>query len=67
MAQRLRGVARTSDVLVRLGGDEFAFLCLLPEGGGRAEQLAQRLQQQISLPISLGSAPLRISGSYNFV
>ncbi|WP_409420711.1 EAL domain-containing protein [Pseudaeromonas sp. ZJS20] len=63
VAQRLRGVARTSDVLVRLGGDEFAFLCLLPEGGGRAEQLAQRLQQQISLPISLGTAPLRISGS----
>lgn len=63
VAQRLRGVARTADVLVRLGGDEFAFLCLLPEGGGRAEHLAQRLQQQISLPISLGGAPLRISGS----
>ncbi|GAA4500501.1 putative bifunctional diguanylate cyclase/phosphodiesterase [Pseudaeromonas paramecii] len=63
VAQRLRAVARTSDVLVRLGGDEFAFLCLLPEGGGRAEQLAERLLQQIALPINLGAAPLRISGS----
>lgn len=63
IAQRLARVARTTDVLVRLGGDEFALLCLLPEGGGRAEQLAQRLSQEISHPINLGSAPLRISGS----
>jgi len=63
VAQRLRSVARTSDVLVRLGGDEFAFVCLLPEGGGRAEHLAERLLQQIALPIHLGASPLRISGS----
>jgi diguanylate cyclase (GGDEF)-like protein len=53
-ARRLASIMRPTDELARLGGDEFAVLC---NGNPSAEQMiliAERIVEQLSLPLSVG-------------
>ncbi|MGA2209728.1 MAG: GGDEF domain-containing protein [Acidimicrobiales bacterium] len=53
-ARRLSSIMRPTDELARLGGDEFAVLC---NGNPSAEQMvmiAERVVEQLSLPLSVG-------------
>lgn len=43
VAQRLRGMLRSSDIMARMGGDEFAVLITAMEGQADIDQLAQKL------------------------
>jgi diguanylate cyclase (GGDEF)-like protein len=62
VAHRLRTSVRDTDVLGRYGGEEFALLT--PESGPAAEQLAERLRQEIGdepVPTPVGPLPVTIS------
>jgi diguanylate cyclase (GGDEF)-like protein/PAS domain S-box-containing protein len=62
LAQRFTEVTRPSDTLARLGGDEFA---LLLDGAGDAISLdiAQRLLEQLSEPVSVAGRDLVVGAS----
>jgi diguanylate cyclase (GGDEF)-like protein len=63
VAERLRGVARKSDLVARLGGDEFAiiqFLSDLPDG---ATTLANRIIEELSKPYEIDGQQLVIGAS----
>ncbi|HEX6734554.1 MAG TPA: EAL domain-containing protein, partial [Azonexus sp.] len=62
VASRLRSVLRTTDTVARLGGDEFVILVssIKPE---YAAQLAQKILQQLRLPIPVGNEHLSVTGS----
>ncbi|RZS91247.1 diguanylate cyclase (GGDEF)-like protein [Motilibacter rhizosphaerae] len=59
VATRLRGWARTDDVLARLGGDEFLVVAPLPHGAGTGEalELAAGLRALVSRPGLLPDLP----------
>lgn len=63
VAGRLRNVLRGSDTIARLGGDEFVILA----GGGAspeyAADLAQKVLNTVSSPVSLGTECVTVSGS----
>ena len=62
VADRLRGLVRTHDVVGRLGGDEF--VVALPGGTdtSRAETVAQRIVESVGRPIGL-EPPVRVTAS----
>jgi diguanylate cyclase (GGDEF)-like protein len=60
--QRMRAIARETDIVGRLGGDEFALV--LPSGdSAAAEQVAERLLAAIREPYTLLEGPARIGVS----
>ena len=67
VAQRLRGVARKTDVVARLGGDEFVVLLAdLPSGSVAAEvarSVAERIVDEIGEPVPVDGGEARVSAS----
>ncbi len=59
---RLKGVLRSTDLLVRLGGDEFA-ACLTDADTDYAATVARRIGALLEEPFRLGSIKARISAS----
>lgn len=59
VAQRLSRAVRGGDMVCRLGGDEFACLLATPMGREQLEQVAAKLFDAISAPLSVG--PLELS------
>ncbi|KAB2923640.1 MAG: EAL domain-containing protein [Dechloromonas sp.] len=59
---RLRGVLRSTDTIARLGGDEFVILVgsINPE---YAAQLAQKILEQLRIPVPVGEELLTVTGS----
>jgi diguanylate cyclase (GGDEF)-like protein/PAS domain S-box-containing protein len=53
IAQRLSSCLRSEDTLARFGGDEFAILIETINGIGGAIQVANRIQERLSLPFKL--------------
>ena len=62
VADRLRSVLRSSDTIARLGGDEFVILAgsINPT---YAAQLAQKILDQLRLPVEVSGRQLSVSGS----
>jgi len=62
VGDRLRSVLRSSDTIARLGGDEFVILAgsINPD---YAAQLAQKILNQLSLPIEVSGRQLSVTGS----
>jgi diguanylate cyclase (GGDEF)-like protein len=63
VADRLRGAARSSDVVCRLGGDEFAILVGSPTGGEIAIEIADNVLAVLEQPFSVHGALIRIGAS----
>ncbi|WP_323796636.1 sensor domain-containing diguanylate cyclase [Nisaea sp.] len=55
IAERLKGMFRSSDIIARSGGDEFLAVIAIPdsEDGTTAERIAKRLIDAISAPIQI--------------
>ncbi len=53
VAERLRKVTRSDDIIVRWGGDEFLLAVELPQGLEDADQLAERILQAFEQPLTL--------------
>jgi len=62
VAQRMRSVGRSSDLIGRLGGDEFAIVLPGANQAG-AEQACLRLLELLRMPYVLGSRTARICAS----
>jgi diguanylate cyclase (GGDEF)-like protein/PAS domain S-box-containing protein len=62
VGSRLHSVLRSTDTVARLGGDEFVILAgsINPE---YAAQLAQKILEQLRLPVPLGNEQLAVTGS----
>jgi diguanylate cyclase (GGDEF)-like protein len=63
VAQRLRGAARTGDLLVRLGGDEFALLALAVDGREQAVEIGERLLAALESDIRIGDQAFNLGAS----
>ena len=66
VADRLRGGARSHDVVARLAGDEFVVLLTdLPRSGAVevAERFAERVQAALAAPFDLGGSQFSTSAS----
>jgi diguanylate cyclase (GGDEF)-like protein len=63
VAQRLRGLLRRGDHLARLGGDEFSIVMHDVNQPQDVQQLAQRVRDELALPITLGVDVTRIGAS----
>jgi diguanylate cyclase (GGDEF)-like protein len=63
VAQRLAGIARSTDTVARLGGDEFLFI--MDRLGSREDalQVARRAVEALSHPIQLGEVDIHASAS----
>ncbi|HEY8582568.1 MAG TPA: EAL domain-containing protein, partial [Capillimicrobium sp.] len=62
LGPRLTGALRPADTLARLGGDEFAVLC--PGAGvAGARRVAQRLQEALEQPFTLGDLQVHVDAS----
>jgi diguanylate cyclase (GGDEF)-like protein/PAS domain S-box-containing protein len=63
VATRLTSVVRPDDVTARLAGDEFVIICpgLADEAGAHA--LAERIQAELTAPMLVGDATVRIGAS----
>ncbi len=53
MARRLESCVRSSDTVARLGGDEFAILLDTVQDASGAARVAERIQKELALPVSL--------------
>jgi diguanylate cyclase (GGDEF)-like protein len=62
LGARLKGVLRSSDLLVRLGGDEFA-ACLTDADADYGATVARRIAARLDEPFQLGNVRARISAS----
>lgn len=54
IASRLRSCVRPADTICRLGGDEFAVLIQRMESVDDAKHLAERIQEQLQVPLRVG-------------
>ncbi len=63
VAQRLSRAVRGGDMVCRLGGDEFACLLATPMGREQVSQVASKLFDAISAPLSVGPLELRVRPS----
>lgn len=64
---RLRGLARTTDMVARLGGDDFVLLMEEVRNMGDCAQLADRLVKALAQPFDIGGQQIEISGSVGVV
>jgi diguanylate cyclase (GGDEF)-like protein len=62
LGARLKGVLRSTDLLVRLGGDEFA-ACLTDADADYGATVARRIAARLEEPFQLGNVKARISAS----
>jgi diguanylate cyclase (GGDEF)-like protein/PAS domain S-box-containing protein len=60
---RLKSVLRASDTVARLGGDEFVILAGTTDNPDYATQLAQKILEQLRLPVLLSGHTLSITAS----
>ncbi|HZO96234.1 MAG TPA: EAL domain-containing protein [Gaiellaceae bacterium] len=63
VAARLRKTVRASDTVARLGGDEFAVVAPGIFSPHAAVALAEKLQQEVSRPLSLGAITVEVEAS----
>lgn len=63
VAQRLKRLARNSDLIARLGGDEFAILHAPRATSDSAGDLAQRIIESISAPYEIEGHPVSVGTS----
>lgn len=63
IAKRLQHCARETDLPARLGGDEFVLVCETISSPEHAEQVAQRILEQISQPIELDQLTVEVGAS----
>lgn len=63
VAQRLKGLLRTSDTVARLGGDEFVILLHHPEGHDAIIQIVERVIAVINSPIVAGEKVAKVGAS----
>ncbi len=67
LADRIKRVLRSSDVVSRFGGDEFAVLLEPLDHPERATQVAQRIQTELRRPMLLDGYEVSISASIGVV
>ncbi len=63
MSHRLQGALRLGDTLARFGGDEFAILCEDLAGEADALEIADRIGEAMSQPLSWGDGELVVTVS----
>ncbi|MCC7370523.1 MAG: EAL domain-containing protein [Chloroflexi bacterium] len=63
LAGRLQTVVRTADTIARLGGDEFAILLEQPTSMAEAEEIAERIQSALRVPIPVEGHELLMNAS----
>jgi len=62
-AHRLKNRMRASDTVTRLGGDEFAVLLEDIQGLEEAVQIAERIQEEVSVPVEIEGQPVSAHAS----
>ncbi len=67
VAQKLQNSIRNVDLAARLGGDEFVALLTSVASIDDGMRVAQRLSQELQLPVDLGDRRLVIAGSIGIV
>ncbi len=63
VAQRVKTCLRAEDTIARLGGDEFALLLQNIQNIEQAQEVAERIKQELTLPFHLNGSQLFISTS----
>ncbi|WP_372594915.1 diguanylate cyclase domain-containing protein, partial [Actinotalea sp.] len=63
VARRLRQVTRDEDTVARFGGDEFVILCDPLPDGVRVEDIAARLVEALTAPVTTDVGEVRLSAS----
>lgn len=63
VARRLKAAVRETDVVGRIGGDEFLVLLCGPVGREAAQQVAEKIYNQIAQPVQLGDLHLELTCS----
>lgn len=63
IARRLKEILRGNDTVSRIGGDEFVILLGDLNTSADFKELLERVLNEIALPIQIGSASARVSGS----
>jgi len=63
VAERLRGAARSTDIVSRLGGDEFAILNVSPTGRDVAVEIADRILAVFDQPFAIHGSLIRVGAS----
>jgi len=63
VAERLRGAARPTDLVVRLGGDEFVVVCPDLDDAAEARKIARRLLDAVAEPIRHDGTTFSVSAS----
>jgi diguanylate cyclase (GGDEF)-like protein/PAS domain S-box-containing protein len=63
LADRLRAAIRPNDTVARFGGDEFTVLCTSVPNENVAQELAQRLTDAVSKPITLADGEVFVTAS----
>jgi diguanylate cyclase (GGDEF)-like protein/PAS domain S-box-containing protein len=63
VARRLKAAVRETDVVGRIGGDEFLVLLCGPVGREAAQQVAEKIYNQIAQPVQLGDLRLELTCS----
>ncbi|ABU59190.1 two-component system response regulator [Roseiflexus castenholzii] len=67
VARRLEGVLRPGDTVARLGGDEFAVMLDRLDAPEDAEWIAERIQQALRAPLTIGGRTVYTTASIGLV